>query len=65
MHGMSAAAPTPMTARARVSRSGVAEKAAKADPAPKTTSPAMNTHLRPSRSPVAPSVSSSPAKTMA
>ena len=54
VEGMRAAAPTPMTARAAMSRSGVSGQAAMADPAPKTTSPAMNTHLRPTRSPSAP-----------
>jgi hypothetical protein len=47
VQGMSAAAPTPITARAVVKTSGLFDKAAKADPAPKITSPAINTHLRP------------------
>ena len=65
VHGMRAAAPIPMTARARVRRSGLPDQAANADPEPKTTSPAMNTHFRPTRSPSAPRVSRRPAKTTA
>ena len=62
VQGIRAAAPTPMTARAAVRRSGVPDQAARADPTPKTTSPPMNTHLRPTRSPNAPNVRSRPAK---
>jgi hypothetical protein len=65
VHGIRAAAPTPMTARAIVRRSGAPDQAASADPAPNTSSPAMNTHLRPTRSPSAPKLSSRPANTMA
>ena len=61
VQGMRAAAPTPITARAAMSRSGLADQAASADPPPKTTSPPMNTNLRPTRSPSAPSVRSRPA----
>ena len=65
VQGIRAAAPTPMTARARVRRSGLPDQAAKAEPAPKTTRPAMKTHFRPTRSPRAPSDRSSPANTTA
>ena len=65
VHGMRAAAPTPMTARAAVRRSGLPENAASAEPAPNTTRPPMNTHFRPTRSPRAPRVNRSPAKTTA
>ena len=63
--GMMAAAPTPMQARAMMRRSGEPDQAENADPPPKTARPAMNTHLRPTRSPSAPRESSRPAKTTA
>ena len=63
--GMRAAAPTPMTARASVNRSGLPDRAAAADPPPNTRSPPRKTHLRPSRSPRAPIDSRRPANTTA
>ena len=65
VQGMRAAAPTPITARASVSRSGLPDQAAKAEPTPKTTSPPIKTHFRPARSPSAPRERSRPAKTTA
>jgi hypothetical protein len=65
VHGIRAAAPTPITARAAVRRSGVGDQAASAEPPANTTRPPMNTHFRPTRSPRAPRVSSRPANTMA
>ncbi len=65
VQGISAAAPTPMVARATVKTSGVGDHAANAEPPPKTTRPPINTHFRPARSPKAPSDRSRPAKTTA
>jgi hypothetical protein len=65
VHGIRAAAPTPITARAAISPSVEPENAAKADPAPKTTKPPIKTHLRPTRSPREPRLSKRPANTTA
>ncbi len=65
VQGTSAAAPAPITTRPAVSHPTLPEKAEKADPAAKTSSPARNTHFRPTRSRSAPRVSSSPAKATA
>ena len=61
--GMIRAAPTPMSARKAVSWPEELQKAAAVDPPPKIRSPAVSAPLRPKRSPMAPAVSSSPAKT--
>ena len=65
VQGISAAAPTPITTLLTVSHPTLPDQAEKADPAAKTSSPARNTHFRPTRSPSAPRESSSPAKATA
>ena len=65
VEGIMAAPPIPMKALAAISRSAVPEKADTAEPAAKMASPAMNTHLRPRRSPRLPATRSNPAKTIA
>jgi hypothetical protein len=57
------AAPTPIAARVAISTSGEPAQADATEPATNTSSPRSSTSLRPKRSPSAPVVSSSPAKT--
>ena len=59
--GMTNAAPTPITARAAISVEESPESAAQADPAAKTTRPAISARRRPNRSPSAPAMISSAA----
>jgi len=59
--GISAAAPTPCAARAATSQPMPGARAAAADETVKIASPAVNTFLRPYRSPSAAPVSSSTA----
>ena len=61
--GITAAAPTPITARSAISVLGSETSIASPAAVPKTTSPTMRMPLRPNRSPRAPAGSSSPAKT--
>ena len=63
--GMMQAAPRPMTDRATINAVTDAEKADAAEPAAKTASPAQKTFLRPTRSPMLPATSRSPANTQA
>ena len=65
VQGIRPAAPTPITARANIRRSGLTDSAASADPPAKTTSPARKIHFRPTLSPRAPIESNKPAKTTA
>ncbi len=63
VEGMMNAPPMPMIARAPISISGVVASAERPEPSPKTARPSVRARLRPKRSPSAPAVSSSPAKT--
>ena len=62
--GISSAPPIPIAARAVISIATDPEKAAHADPAPKTARPAMKVFFRPTLSATLPAVSSRPANTM-
>ena len=61
--GMISAPPTPISARAAMSRLAEPDQAAQSEPAPKRSRPAVSARLRPKRSPRLPVVSSRPAKT--
>jgi hypothetical protein len=60
---MISAPPTPISARAAISRSAVPDQAATNEQTPKMAKPANNVSRRPKRSPRLPIVSSNPAKT--
>ena len=62
--GITSAAPTPIAARSPISVVGSFATSAAAAAPPKTTSPTMRMTLRPKRSPIAPAISSRPAKTI-
>ena len=61
--GITRAAPTPMAARAVMSRPEDPENTANPDAAPKITRPLLSASLRPNRSPRLPAVSRRPANT--
>jgi len=61
--GMMNAPPTPIRARVAISISGDVARAERPEPSPKMARPIVSPRLRPKRSPRAPAVSSSPAKT--
>ena len=61
--GMTAAAPRPMAARAKISISGLREYAVSRENRPKAAMPNISIFLRPIRSPITPKVNSRPAKT--
>ncbi len=61
--GMTAAAPRPMAARAKISWSGLREYAVSSENRPNSAMPAISMRLRPIRSPSTPNVNRSPAKT--
>ena len=63
--GMTSAAPAPCTALPAMITSAEPAKPLTSAPAPNTAKPANNAPLRPNRSPSAPAVSNSPAKTSA
>ena len=63
--GMTSAAPTPMIPRVMTTWLAESDTAASTEAAPKTTRPMVRAPLRPKRSPKAPPVSRSPAKTSA
>ena len=63
VEGMMKAPPTPISARVAISISGDCAIADSAEPSPKTSRPKVRARLRPKRSPSAPAVSSTAAKT--
>jgi hypothetical protein len=63
VEGMMNAPPMPMIARAPISISGAVASAERPEPRPKMASPRVRARFRPKRSPSAPAVRSSPAKT--
>ncbi len=61
--GITAAAPSPIAARAKISWSGLREYAVSSENSPNAAMPIISMRLRPIRSPITPKVNSRPAKT--